>query len=36
MAWMLAAPALHGPELPGLRHQTAMELRGLLGEQHAR
>ena len=30
MAWMLAAPPLHRPELPGLRHETAMELRGLL------
>ena len=30
MAWMLAAPPLHRPELPDLRHETAMELRGLL------
>ena len=29
MAWMLAAPPLYRPELPGLRHETAMELRGL-------
>jgi murein L,D-transpeptidase YcbB/YkuD len=30
LAWMLAAPPLYRPELPGLRHETAMELRGLM------
>jgi hypothetical protein len=30
IAWIVAAPPLYRPELPGLRHETAMQQRGLL------